>query len=146
MNKILIIILVIAILGFIIYKLRWENHTDNLVHTQSDLENENKRILNENAELKNVNKKLSDIKFADENIFKFIRCINIPQAPVCAETATGTVCRSKLINCNDYKLVLLNDPVAIERMKVATDKYYQTGKPHNVSDLTYDIKNVSFFF
>ena len=137
----------IIIVIFFIYITRKQNQLDKISKAKSNLANLNESTSTEIARLEAENKKLLQIKFADENIFKFIRCINIPQAPVCVATDTGgTVCRSKLIDCNNYKLVLLNDPVAVERMKIATDKYYQTDKPHNLSDLTYDIKNVSWFF
>jgi len=105
-----------------------------------------------NEELVGVKKRANDlakIKFADENIFNFIRCINIPQSPTCAPVGDGsgeTVCRSRQINCNKLKLVLENDPVAVERMKVATDRFYQTGKPTNMSDLTYPVTNNWWFF
>ena len=147
LNNLLIIFFLIIIVIFIIYIARKQNQYDKLLESKSDLTNTNETKLNEIAKLKAINKKLLAIKFADENIFKFIRCINIPQTPVCVATGTGgSVCRSKLIDCNNFKLVLFNDPVAVERMKMATDKYYQTGKPHNLSDLTYDVKNVSWFF
>lgn len=146
-NIILILFFFILIIIFAVYVARKNNQWDKLVEKQSTLINQHESSEADIAKLRSDNKKLLAIKFADENIFKFIRCINIPQSPVCASTGTGgSVCRSKLIDCNKFKLVLLNDPVAVERMKIATDKYYQTDKPHNLSDLTYDIKNVSWFF
>lgn len=120
---------------------------------------ENNQLTSTISLLKKENADLRAIKYADDNIFQFIRCINIPQYPICSPTdpntdptkgsdpgSGGVACRSKQINCNWFKLVLENDPVAVERMKQATDKYYQTGKPHNLSELTNPIKNVSWFF
>lgn len=95
---------------------------------------------------------LAKIKFADENIFNYIRCINIPQAPTCApanrsnDPNKGIICRSRQIDCNKLKLVLENDPVAVNRMKVATDRFYQTGQPSNLSELTHPVTNNWWFF
>jgi hypothetical protein len=144
---IVIVLVIIFSIGFVIYRARKQYQHTELVKSNSALIQTNTNTADDLTNLRKEYQKLLDIKFADENIFKFIRCINIPQSPVCARTGTGgTVCRSKLIDCNKFKLVLENDPVAIERMKLATDKYYEVGKPHNASELTNPIKNVSWFF
>jgi len=110
------------------------------VRTQADL-----RAQIDHLQLEN--NRLAKIKFADENLFQYLRCLNVPQSPTCAPTGTGgTVCRSRLIDCNKYKLVLENDPVAVERMKVASDRFYQSDKPQNLSELTYPPTNNWWFF
>jgi hypothetical protein len=144
---VIIVLVIILVIVFLIYNARKQYQYDELAKQKLVLATTNDTNTTDMAKLQTAYKNLLDIKFADENIFKFIRCINIPQSPVCARTGTGgTVCRSKLIDCNKFKLVLENDPVAVERMKLATDKYYQVGKPHNLSELTNPIKNVSWFF
>lgn len=86
--------------------------------------------------LQQRNNYLEKVKAADENIFNYIRCINIPRTPTCFHDPTGTVCRSRQIDCNKFKLVLENDPIAVERMKVATDQYIDSNETRNLSDLT----------
>ena len=142
-------ILIILILTGCILFLRfitslWHNNIAHAEELNNKTQNDLSKII---QDLKKENDYLSKVKFADENIFQLIRCINIPQSPTCSSTNTGeTVCRSKLIDCNKFKLVLLNDPIAVERMKVATDRFYQTNKPHNLSDLTYPVTNNWWFF
>ena len=58
----------------------------------------------------------------DENIFNYIKCINVPRTPTCDSVKTGGgVCRSRQIDCNKFKLYLTEDPVAVARMKLITD-------------------------
>jgi len=122
----------------------WSQKVDQV---QSDKAQSVSDLRTQITRLQSENEKLSKIKFADENIFQFLRCLNVPQSPTCAATGTGgTVCRSRLIDCNKYKLVLENDPVAVERMKVASDRFYQSDKPQNLSDLTYPVTNNWWFF
>lgn len=149
----IIVIIIIIIIVIIIIWIGRKNNLSDLTknHLNKNIV-ENHNLQNEIDLLKKENKELRDIKYADDNIFQFIRCINIPQYPICSAAnksdtkSGGVVCRSKQINCDWFKLVLENNPVAVERMKMATDKYYQTGKPHNLSELTNPIKNVSWFF
>lgn len=89
---------------------------------------------------------LNKIINADKNIFDYIRCINVPQTPSCVtKNNNDVVCKSRQIDCNKFKLVLLNDPVAVERMKIATDLYTETDKPKNPSDLTYPVRSGWFY-
>lgn len=139
--------LIIFFIGclFVIYILRYISLVKDSCISVNDYESLKKEL----TDVKKRANELAKIKFADENIFNFIRCINIPQSPTCASVGNGsreTVCRSRQIDCNKLKLVLENDPVAIERMKVATDRFYQTGKPTNLSDLTYPVTNNWWFF
>ena len=149
--QLLIISIGIVIIAFILYiYITRKNYFSTIASEDlNDIAKKNQSLQNEIDSLQKINKDLQDIKFADDNIFQFIRCINIPQYPICSSTdptSGGVVCRSKQINCDWFKLVLENNPVAVQRMKMATDKYYQTGKPRNLSELTNPIKNVSWFF
>lgn len=94
-----------------------------------------------NTNLQQRNNYLEKVKAADENIFNYIRCINIPRVPSCFHDPTGTVCRSRQIDCNKFKLVLQNDPVAVERMKIATDQYTGSNGRQNLSDLTNPVNS-----
>lgn len=114
----LIIIFLLCI--FIIYAVRQGNSYRDIT----------KQLENETTEKNNYMKRLSDnkktyqylwdVKLADENIFNFIRCINFPKTPSCKEVDNGTICRSRQIDCNKFKLVLENDPIAVQRMKLIT--------------------------
>ena len=112
--------------------------------------NENINLSNENVSLRNNIDYLKKVIVADENIFKFIRCINIPMTPVCEIKKDGgsrvpngkaTVCRSRQIDCNKFRLVLERDPIAKERMRIATDKYTESQKRPNQSELSYPVRS-----
>jgi len=67
------------------------------------------------------------IQYADDNIFNYIRCINLPKTPVCKMEDGGEVCRSRLMDCTKFRLVLDGDPVAVARMRMAIDIANKTG-------------------
>lgn len=114
----MIIIFLLCI--FIIYALRQGNNY-NVLSKQIVQETKTKNdYINKLSESKKTHKYLWDVKLADENIFNFIRCINFPKTPACKDEGGGRVCRSKQIDCNKFKLVLENDPISVERMKLAT--------------------------
>ena len=103
------------------------------------------------------NEYLKRVKNVDDTIFEFIRCINVPKSPTCKSTLDdnstsslippnqANICRSRQIDCNKYKLLLIKDPVGIERMKMATDLYTQAGQTKNLSELTYPVVSGWFF-
>lgn len=113
-----------------------KNSCNKDTFTQNKLEQENRKL---KADVKYLN----DVKDIDDQIFSFIRCINIPQVPSCkAVNKEGVnVCRSKQIDCDKFKLVILNSPIGLERIKKATDKYYDSSKRENPSELTYPVKS-----
>jgi len=99
-----------------------------------------------------IDRQLLKVKYssspADENIFDLVRCINMPKIPVCKNLGSdpkSNVCRSRFIDCNNFKLIVQKDPVAVYRMKKFTDKYDQIDHQPNPSDLTYDIKSSWYF-
>ena len=115
------ILLIFAIItGFVIYIVRLG---DASVSIEKQLANEkikSKKSLDMVNDIKKKHKYLWDVKIADENVFNYIRCINIPRTPACKDTTSGQICRTRQIDCNKFKLVLENDPVALERLKLAT--------------------------
>ena len=126
------------------------NQRNDIFDNISDLKSQINTLTTENTYLKKV-------KDADETIFQFIRCINVPKSPSCKSTLDDNpnstlipaneadVCRSRQIACNKYKLWLVKDPVGQERMKIATDRYTQTDRDKNPSDLTYPVVSGWFF-
>jgi hypothetical protein len=148
-----IIIIFFISIFFIIYILRIGNQYEELSKIKTTATNNNSELLNQINSLTKQNDYLNKVKTADEQIFDYIRCINIPRTPACKGVEdTGrpfdeasNVCRSRQIDCNKYKLVLENDPVAVERMKVATQQYVQANKPPNPSDLTGPVRSWWFF-
>lgn len=140
----LLIITIICLATLLIILARFRNKNNNL----------GMNLLNNDIKFKNLTKEidrqtdlikyLTKIKNADENIFDLIRCINMPKIPVCKNLGSdprSNVCRSRFIDCNNFKLIVQKDPVAVYRMKKFTDKYDQIDHQPNPSDLTYDIKS-----
>jgi hypothetical protein len=142
----LVISVIIIAIIFVIYDARNFYHNRGLSQDKEHLIRQNIELNTQNSKLHEHNKYLQLVKEADENIFDYIRCINIPQAPTCKDTGDETtVCRSRLTDCNKYKLVLENDPVTLQRMKVATNLYTDANKPDNPSDLTYPVRSGWFY-
>ena len=81
--------------------------------------NQNNKLRDENNKLKIDNDKLIKIKFADEDIFALIKCINEPRKQVCDDTPEGKVCRSRFMDCTKFKRIVSSDPVAEYRMRMA---------------------------
>jgi hypothetical protein len=136
-----VIIILIAV-GFYIYY-HQQNKKYQALQLLSTKTDGNYADVNDLAEhLKKRNKYLEHVKTVDEYIFNFIRCINIPRSPLCKGVeGDSNICRSRQIDCNKFKLVLENDPIAVDRMKLATDQYTQSNKPTNPSDLTYPVRS-----
>lgn len=139
-----------------IYVARLKNQLNNINVTQSDITDESILLSNLITKLKKENEQLKKIVIADENIFSFIRCINVPQTPSCKTTTdengdpniprgTATVCRARQIDCNKYKLLFETDPIIKERILLATDRYTQSNKQKNPSDLTYPAQSGWYF-
>jgi hypothetical protein len=52
-----------------------------------------------------------------------MKCINVPQKPVCKQTPDGKqVCRSRLINCANFAKLIKEDPIAVERIRLVTER------------------------
>lgn len=139
-----------------IYVARLKNQLNNINVAQSDITDESILLSNLITKLKKENEQLKKIVIADENIFSFIRCINVPQTPSCKTTmdengdpniprGTATVCRARQIDCNKYKLLFETDPIIKERILLATDRYTQSNKQKNPSDLTYPVQSGWYF-
>lgn len=146
-NNVWLLIITFIIAFFTIYLLRIGNQYDQ-IKKKNRIDTLNKQqLLDQNKTLKENNEYLQKIKFADENIFDYIRCINIPRTPGCrtVDDNTSAICRSRQIDCNKMRLVLENDPIAVERMKIATDRYTESNKEKNPSDLTYPVRSGWFF-
>jgi hypothetical protein len=142
----------IIILCFIIYILRLRHQYTTLQSTHTAIWDDSETLNNSVVRLKKENDVLKKIVVADENIFNFIRCINVPQAPSCLTKMNDNgdstipdepahVCRSRQIDCNKYKLLFESDPIMRERIHLATDLYTQSDKEKNPSDLTYPARS-----
>lgn len=115
-----ILLICAIVIGFVIYIVR---QGDVCTTTRDELTKEkikNQKQLETISEMKKNQKYLWDVKIADENVFNYVRCINIPRTPACKDTSSGQICRTKQIDCNKFKLVLENDPVSLDRLKLAT--------------------------
>jgi hypothetical protein len=109
-------------------------------------------------QLERRNNYLEKVKIVDEAIFDYIRCINVPRSTSCTAISnekldngqnlspkTGSICRSRQIDCNKYKLMLENDSIAVERMKRATDLYGESNPAKNQTEFTYPIRSWWYF-
>lgn len=119
-NIILFTLFIIVVSLLLILLFRNKVKYRNSSRLNDDLETENEKLSKELKRSKKQIDLLQKIKNADENIFDFIRCINIPQVKTCREIDNGQVCRSRQINCNHLKLLLEDDPIAKLRMKRMT--------------------------
>lgn len=140
---IILILVIIFIVIFYILNKKSKNRLSKIKRIRNMDKNNKKFLENKIDELQKENNTLKRTIWADNRIFDFIRCINIPQTPVCKSVEDGksNICRSRLIDCNRFKLVLENDPIAVERMKRATNRFIEAGKERNPSELTYPIKS-----
>lgn len=144
-NNAWIITIALIIVFFTLYLLRIGHQYQTIKKDNQKVSQREKQILEQNRILRENNDYLQKIKFADENIFDFMRCINIPRTPACKSVDDSGICRSRQIDCNKIKLVLENDPIAVERMKIATDRYTESNKEKNPSDLTNPVRSGWFF-
>jgi len=108
------------VIGFTIYIIRQGDATVSLEKQLATAKINNQKSIDMVTDIKKNQKYLWDVKIADENVFDYIRCINIPRTPACKDTTSGQICRTRQIDCNKFKLVLENDPVSLERLKLAT--------------------------
>uniref|UniRef100_A0A6C0C8Y7 Uncharacterized protein n=1 Tax=viral metagenome TaxID=1070528 RepID=A0A6C0C8Y7_9ZZZZ len=115
-----ILVICAIVIGFVIYIVRQGDTIVALEKKVNDEKAKAKDSLDMASDIKKNQKYLWDVKIADENIFNYIRCINIPRTPACKDTTSGQICRTRQIDCNKFKLVLENDPVSLERLKLAT--------------------------
>lgn len=97
---------------------------------------DNLKLLMENSDLKRLNQSMKSnydklksnmdeclkIKFADENIMYYTRCINDPRKKVCKDTNDNKgICRARFQDCNKMRGIIENDPVAVYRMKLLNE-------------------------
>lgn len=145
----LILIILFIILLFAIIIIIWFSRRKNIKQNdqiqQNQYRNRIDKLSKEMVLLQQENEYLQKALVADNNIFHYIRCINIPQTPSCTTKGNSHICRSRLMDCNKIKLVLENDPIAVERIKVATNRFREAGEPKNPSELTEPIKSWWFF-
>jgi hypothetical protein len=124
-SYIVIIILFFMVCALMVYAYRliYDPSWDEIVsYGRSNLD-ENKRIKAKYDKLAKDYQIAKNTIYSDENIFAYMRCLNIPQKPICKPTSDGqTVCRSKLINCAQYIKIINEDPIAVQRMKLATER------------------------
>lgn len=154
---IIISIIIIVFVMVSIFVLRKNQLLASVTEEKNDILNNTYGMKDRIQTLTKENEYLKRVKDVDDTIFQFIRCINVPKSPTCKSTIDDNstsslipskqadVCRSRQIDCNKYKLLLARDPVGIERMKIATDLYTQTGQTKNPSDLTYPVVSGWFF-
>ena len=129
-NGLWILFIFIAFIIFILYTLRRGSAYDIVNQDKKELVANINDLQQQLATLQRTYKNCQDIKYADENIFNYIRCINVPAKPVCTNSGSGaSVCRSRQIDCNKFRTYVLNDPIAMFRMKLATENIDQLDKP-----------------
>jgi hypothetical protein len=91
-----------------------------------------KRLEKENQDLYRQLVACNQIKYADENLFAMVRCINAPRQQVCkAAPSGGDVCRSRLIDCTKFRTLVQQDPVALQRMTLVQDVLDNQNPPYN---------------
>lgn len=114
-----ILLIIIAILFY--YQLRSTYLLRESYVDVDDLKEQNRKMKKTLDEVVDNYKRCIDIKEADENIFDLVRCINAPRKEVCKETGDGKVCRTRIIECNKFKNLVIQNPVAVDRMKMVQD-------------------------
>lgn len=130
MNEFAIAFLAFIIIILTIYFLRCKGSSTRKSEDLDNLYIEKSRLISENSKLKYDIEQLNKIKFADENIFTLIKCINSPKKQVCTEgnqTGGGTeeggerICRSRFVDCTKFKRFVEDDEVASYRLRLAMD-------------------------
>jgi len=114
-----IIILILVIIGVVYYfyikrKEYFTNNDNNQIMNQDLIIAD---LKDEIANLKIDRDRLTQLKYADDNIFTFLKCHNQPTKNVCKTMKDGSsICRSRLINCDNFRLVLEDDPLTAKRL------------------------------
>ena len=120
-DNIIITFLIIAIIVLFVALLRSGHKYQVEKNEKEYLKKRVKQIRERFVDLKQQNKLCRDIKFADENVFAFVRCINQPKKEICKKTPDGNqVCRSRLVECSKFRMILEQDPVSMARLQLAT--------------------------
>lgn len=121
-SKIIIMVLffIIIVVGILFIRNKY-------IYLKTKLQNKSLTTTNNDnikkiADLNSKIDTLTKILDVDRKIFNFIRCINIPRVTQCKVVSDdgNTVCRSKQLNCNQYKLELENNPFINNRIKEIT--------------------------
>jgi hypothetical protein len=102
------------------------------IKLNQDLNDCSKKLNVKTDELTDLNDKYNaclNIKFADENIFSYIKCINVPRKKVCKNIGQGgETCQTRLTDCTKFRDIIMNDPVALNRIKLLNDQTYDASK------------------
>jgi hypothetical protein len=80
-DSIWIMIIFVLLLGFFIYTKKQSYNLKILLSEHNKKKNNLEVLLKENKDFSEINDNLKKIIIADDNIFNFLRCINIPQNP-----------------------------------------------------------------
>jgi hypothetical protein len=154
---ILILIVIVTFVMVAVFILRKNQALTSITDQRNDVIENSTGLQTQVQSLQTENKYLKRVKDVDELIFQFIRCINVPKSPTCKTTYDdnpnstiipsnkANVCRSRQIDCNKYKLLIVRDQVGIDRLKIATDRFTQTDQEKNPSNLTYPVVSGWFF-
>lgn len=119
MNEWTIIWVSFIVLIFMIIIGKYSYDNIKLQNDYTDLKKQHIRLKNIYQDLQKNYKSCLDIKFADENILYYVRCINDPRKEVCkSSTSNSNICRSRLEECNKMRGIIENDPVAVYRMQM----------------------------
>ncbi len=121
MNEFAIAFLAFIIIILTIYFLKCKGTSTRKSEDINSLYNEKSQLMAENSKLKYDIEQLNKIKFADENVFTLIKCINSPRKQICTPENGSTVCRSRFVDCTKFKRFVEDDPVASYRLKLAMD-------------------------
>lgn len=132
--SILTLILVIVISILIYYIVQYDNQNDNCQITNNELQEKYQKVKNEKD-------KLLRIVHVDQDIFNYIRCLNIPRAPVCRTVHGKQICRSMQMNCDKFKNLLETDSDAKHRMKRATDQYFDSYQVKDLNGLSQPVNS-----
>jgi hypothetical protein len=117
MQEIIIAILIVVILCAVIMYLRSVGLSTKLDRQKNSCHDELSRLRTRNTQLEKDIQTALDVKYADENIFAYLKCLNSPRTQVCNDTPDGgRVCRSRLMDCSRFKGIVFNDPVASARI------------------------------
>lgn len=107
---IIVILILLIILLVLIYFQYFQKPKENFSSDDKDKE--------EILLLKKKIKELTALKYADDNIFTYLKCHNQPTKNVCKTLKDGSsICRSRLINCDNFRLVLEDDALTRKRLQ-----------------------------
>ena len=124
--SIFVLILIIIIGSLIYYNIQAQDTCDA---NDTELNNRYQKVKQEKD-------KLLKIVHTDQDIFNYIRCLNIPRAPVCRQNNGQKMCRSMQIDCNKFRTLIERNPEAKHRLARATDQYFDSYQVKDLNGLT----------